>query len=197
VKFREIQDWIWAGTTAGGVTVAADHQLVRLEDGLLRAQMLRGLRFTSARVVRGDAVTVMDYPVPGPGHYVFKYSLSSHPDSWKSSRSYRAGMAFNNPLVAVNSLDEIAKKSLPPSRSFLSVSADNLVLSAVKKAERDDAIVLRFFEIEGAAVHAPILWLGQTPGFTEVDLLEDAAGSGERRALSMKAYEIKTIRLGN
>jgi alpha-mannosidase len=38
---------------------------------------------------------------------------------------------------------------LPESRSFLPFSAPNLVLSTMKKAEADDSVVLRAYDIEG------------------------------------------------
>src|SRR5262249_49939717 len=35
-KYRTIQDWVFAGTSQWGMAVAADHQLVKLENGLIR-----------------------------------------------------------------------------------------------------------------------------------------------------------------
>lgn len=126
--YRTIQDWVFAGTSDWGITLAADHQLVRLDDGLIRANMIRGQRYTSVKVVRGDEVTSIHFPAPG--HYVFRYWLSSAPGDWKAARSYRVGRAYNNPLIPVSVVDEISAKSLPPSHSFVSMKADNLILSA-------------------------------------------------------------------
>src|SRR5262249_28530724 len=84
-KYRDIQDWISAGTSEWGFTVAADHQLVRLDQDLIRAEMIRGLRFTTAKIVHGEEVTSMNFPPPG--RYVFKYSFSSGAGDRETARS--------------------------------------------------------------------------------------------------------------
>src|SRR5262249_10097862 len=131
LKYRQIQDWVSANTDNACLTIAVDHQLIRLDEGLIRGEMVRGLRFTSVRVVRGAEVTSLQYPPPGS--YVFKYSLSSAAGDWQATRSYQSGIAFNSPLILVSVVDGISSKSLPPTRSFCSLSGDNIVVSALKK----------------------------------------------------------------
>jgi alpha-mannosidase len=192
-KYRVIQDWVFAGAPEWGVTVAADHQLVKLEDGLIRANMIRGQRYTSAKIVRGDEVTSMHYPVKG--RYVFKYSLSSGPGDWKALRSYQFGMGFNQGLVPVEVVDEISSKSLPPTRSFCSVQGDNLVISALKKAEADRSVILRVYEIQGAKAETAVTFLGRQRDFRETNLLEQELSSEAQSTLRMNANEIKTLKL--
>lgn len=190
---RQIQDWLFAGNNDWGVTIAADHQLVRLNGNVIRGEMLRGTRFTSVKVVRGDDIGSMHYPPPGA--YQFRYSLSSGRGDWKTARSYRAGMDFNNPLIPVSVVDDVSGKSLPPSHSFCSLAGDNLVLSALKKSDLERAIVLRFYEIKGLRTQVPVEFLGKVRGFRETNLLEDNLGPGEEPVLSVNPYEIKTIKI--
>jgi alpha-mannosidase len=126
-KYRPIQDWVFAGNSEWGLTLAADHQLVKLEDGLIRANMIRGQRYTSAKIVRGDQITSIHFPAPG--HYQFRYSLSSATGDWRTAHSYQAGLNFNHPLIPVSVTDEISTKSLPPTYSFCSLQGDNLVIA--------------------------------------------------------------------
>src|SRR5262249_30391254 len=154
---RHIQNWIFAGNADWGVTVATGEQFMRLGEGVMRSQMLRGARFTSVKVVRGDSVGVMDYPPKGV--YTFRYSISSGRGDWRANKSYRAGMNFNSPLLPISVVDDISQKSLPPTQSFFSTESDTMVLSAVKKADTDDAIVLRMFETEGISARTPITFL--------------------------------------
>jgi alpha-mannosidase len=193
LESRHILNWIYAGDDQRGITIATGEQFVRLESGVLRGQMLRGPRFTSAKVVRGEAVTSMDYPPKGT--YTFRYSLSSGSGDWRAAKSYRRGMNFNSPLIPISVVDDISQKSLPPSQSFFSTESDTLVLSAIKKADTDDSIVLRVFEEEGAPVATPVTFLGRTRTFQETNLLEEAPGQVEQRRLAAKPYEIKTIKL--
>jgi hypothetical protein len=64
---------------------------------------------------------------------------------------------------------ELSNKQLPPVHSFCSLAGGNLVVSAVKKAERDGAIVLRVFEAEGAAAQTPVEFLGRKHAGISVD----------------------------
>jgi alpha-mannosidase len=190
---RIVHDWIHAGTAEWGLNLATDHQQVRMSEGVIRAEMLRGTRFTSVKVARGNEVTSMHYPPPGA--YVFHYSLSSAPGDWKASKAYRAGMNWNNPLLPVSVVDEISGKSLPPVHSFCSVKADNLVLSALKKADMGASVMLRVYEIEGAPVDTPVEFLGRPATFDEVNLLEEDSNPTPHTELRAGPYAIRTIKL--
>ena len=190
---RHIHDWIHAGDSEWGLTLAADHQFVRIGDDLIRAEMVRGTRFTSVKVVRGSEVTSLFYPPPGT--YVFRYSLSAGKGDWKSAKAYRAGMAFNNPLLPVSVVDAISQKSLPPTHSFVSVSGENMVVSTLKKAEGGPAVLVRMYEMEGAPAESPVEFLGRARRFREVNLLEEDRGQQDQQVLHASPHEIKTIRL--
>ena len=190
---RLVHDWVHAGTAEWGVTIASDHQQIRLGDGVIRAEIVRGTRFTSVKVVRGNEVTSLHYPPPGA--YVFRYSISSAPGDWKASKAYRTGMDWNNPLLPISVVDDVSKKTLPPTRSFCSVKAENLVISALKKADLGPAILLRGYEIEGSPVETPVEFLGQKVAFGEVNLLEEDLTQKSQQVLRGDPYSIKTIKL--
>jgi alpha-mannosidase len=192
-QVRHIHDWIHAGNSEWGLTIAANHQLMKIGDQVIRAEMLRGPRYTSVKVVRDQQVTSMQYPPSGT--YVFRYSLSSARGDWKAGKAYRAGMDFNNPLLPVSVADRISRKSLPPSRSFSALGAPNLVISAVKKSDLDSAILLRVYEIEGSQAETAVEFLGQKREFREVNLLEEDAGPAGQQLLKASPYAIKTIKL--
>jgi alpha-mannosidase len=193
-KYRTIQSWVFAGTSEWGLTVAADHQLLKIDDGVIAANMIRGQRYTSVRIVRGDEVSSIHFPAQGS--YVFRYSLSSGVGDWKAARSYQNGPSFNNPLIAVSEIDEISEKSLPPTYSFVSVSKPNLVLSAFKKSEADESLVVRFYEIAGTDTDDAVIVVGKSPEFRETNLLEeDLAKGADQKRIHFKPFEIKTVRL--
>jgi alpha-mannosidase len=52
-------------------------------------------------------------------------------------------MGLTNPLLPVSVVDGISRKALPPSKSFCSLTQDNLVLSALKKSDLDSSLLLR------------------------------------------------------
>jgi hypothetical protein len=190
---RIIHDWIHAGTAGWGLTIATDHQQVRLSEGVIRAEMLRGTRFTSVKVVRGEEVTSMHYPPPGA--YIFHYSLSSANGDWKAAKAYRIGMNWNNPLLPIPVVDAISRKTLPPTHSFCSLSQDTIVLSALKKADRGDSVLLRLYDIEGAPVETPIQFLGKQAAFTQVNLLEEESNSQLQQVVRGQPLSIITLKL--
>jgi alpha-mannosidase len=112
-----------------------------------------------------------------------------------AAKSYRAGMALNNPLLPVSAADELSQKSLPTNQSFCSFESDNLVVSALKKAESGPGVVLRVYEIEGSPAESKVDFLGQTRRLHEVNLLEEELSSGGQQTLKAGPYEIKTFKL--
>jgi hypothetical protein len=188
---RLIHDWIHAGATDGGLTIASDHQQFRLGENLICAEMVRGTRFVSVKVAHGDEITSLNYPPAGT--YVFRYSLSSAAGDWKASKAYQLGIGWNNPLLPISVADDVTGKSLPPTQSFCSVKPANLVLSALKKADRSSSIVLRVYEMEGAPAETPVEFLGRSPVFGEVNLLEEELSQEPQPMLRLGPYGIKTV----
>jgi alpha-mannosidase len=191
-RWRQIQDWIYAGTADWGLTVAADRQLMILGDGVIRAGMLRGT-YSAVGFTRAEKPILIQ--VPPAGKYVFRYSLSSGKGDWAALKPHRAGIAFSTPLIPVCAHDELASKSLPPTRSFCKLGADNLIVTALKKAEADGAVVLRVFETDGAKAETPIEFLGRKGAFRAANLLEEETRLAEERTLRVRPYEISTVRL--
>jgi hypothetical protein len=103
--------------------------------------------------------------------------LSEHRDQMR-----RVGMALNNPLIAVSPADDLSHKSLPPTRSFASVSADDVVISAVKKSDLDGSVILRMFETEGSLADVSVRFLDRE-AVREVNLLEEELASREQNVL--------------
>ncbi len=192
-QVRHIHDWIHAGSAEWGLTIAADHQLMKIEDGLIRAEMLRGPRYTSVKVVRDQQVTSMQYPPAGT--YVFRYSISAARGDWKAGKPYRIGMDLNNPLLPVSVVDRISSKPLPPSQSLASVDSPGLIISAIKKSDLDSSTLLRVYEIEGSPAETGINFLGQQRAFCEVNLLEEDAGPAGQRLLKAGPFAIRTVRI--
>ena len=191
--WRQIQDWVFAGTKEWGFTVSADHNLIEASNTAIKADMLRGTRFSPATTVR-NGQPILDVRPPA-GTYVFRYSFTSGKGDWSVGKSWRAGMAFSIPLIPVSSINTLSEKPLPPEESFLSLRADNLVVTAMKKADVGRAIVVRAFEIEGNPAESSILFLGQEHDFRQTNLLEEDLPPGEQRNLHIQPYEVDTLKL--
>jgi alpha-mannosidase len=189
---RHIQNWLRSDENGWGVTLAADHQQIRLDVPTVRAEMVRGTRFTSVKVVRDGQASGQQYPPAGT--YVFRYSVSSAPGDWRVARAWQAGMNFTNPLLPVSVVDTISRKTLPSSQSFFSSDQSGLVLSALKKADRDSGLIFRVYDMSGESGFTPIRLMGRPVDFTRTDLLEDDSGPPAASSLKLRPYGIETLK---
>jgi len=137
-------------------------------------------------------------PTPDRGTHRMTYSLYPHKGDWRCANTVRRGYELNQPLIG-----RVTGKhtgTLPKSKSFVWVSEPNLIVTAFKKAEDDDSLVLRFYETLGRACRAKIALGVKARYAVETDLMERPTG----RTISLKnggfavdvaAYEIKTFKL--
>jgi alpha-mannosidase len=81
------------------------------------------------------------------GDHSYRFSLTSHKPGWK--QAYRPGIESNHPLYAAVDIAKNANAYLPAEKSFFDLSAENVLISTIKKCEDDDSVVVRVYEIEG------------------------------------------------
>ena len=86
-------------------------------------------------------------PVADMGHQHFRYALYPHAGTWKEAMTMRHGWEYNYPLQAF--VATAHPGTLPPSHSFISVAPENVVLTAVKKAEDAKSLIFRAYEWAG------------------------------------------------
>src|SRR5579863_4277759 len=100
-------------------------------------------------VLRLSLLRSPEWPDPhaDEGHHEFTYSLYPHGGSWKKAFTIRRGYELNYKLVS--HLVEKHQGSFPGEHSFLQTQADNIIVTALKKAEDDNALVLRYYEWAG------------------------------------------------
>jgi alpha-mannosidase len=149
-------------------------------------------------------LTLLRSPVaPDPnadrGHQHFSYSLYPHGKTWKEALTVRHGYEFNYDLQAMQV--EAHSGNLPLEHSFVAVKESNVVLTAIKKAEDSDGLILRLYEWAGkdgaVEVHIPT---GATSA-TLTNLMEKSEGaaltidSSDRISVPVHPFEIVTVRV--
>jgi alpha-mannosidase len=137
-------------------------------------------------------------PEADMGHHHFHYALYPHAGTWKDALTVRHGYEYNYPLTAVVTTAHAG--SLPAAHSFAAVGPENVVLTAVKKAEDAKGLIFRAYEWAGkdstVEFHVPA---GAT-GATVTNMQETPEGSalsvtGDVVKAPIKPYEILTIRV--
>jgi len=137
-------------------------------------------------------------PQADRGHHQFSYSLYPHAGDWKRALTVRRGYEFNYRLRALQV--EAHEGLLPAQQSFVELQGNNVVLTALKKAQDGDGLVMRFYEWAGqnGEVHIRL-----PQGFTKAqitNLLEDSQGAplalaGDQITVPVHPYEIVSVRL--
>ena len=114
------------------------------------------------------------------GHHHFHYALYPHAGTWKEALTVRHGWEYNYPLTAV--VTTAHPGALPADHSFASVTPDNVVLTAVKKAEDANGIIFRCYEWAGKDATVEFHVPPGATGATVTNMMENPEGSPlERR----------------
>ena len=141
-------------------------------------------------------------PEADMGHHHFHYALYPHAGTWKDALTVRHGYEYNYPLTAV--VTTAHPGTLPPEHSFASVEPENVVLTAVKKAEDANGLIFRVYEWAGkdstvefnvppGATAATVTNLMETPEGDPLSVTHEAAGDLVKAPIH--PYEILTIRV--
>jgi alpha-mannosidase len=141
-----------------------------------------------------------DYWATQKGDHRYRMSLMPHEGDWRLR--YREAWGFNYRLTAfVGPLGGgTGAETRPASAQFLRLEPSNLILTALKKAEDDDHLVLRFYEAEGNESQARIQLSKPVSQAWRTSLIEDQqeplrpAADGSL-ALSVKPWEIVTLKV--
>ena len=155
-------------------------------------------------VLRLSLLRSPEWPDPhaDEGHHEFTYSLYPHDGNWRDALTVRRGYELNYQLMAVPSQKH--QGSLPGEHSFVRAEPDNIVLTAIKKSEDDDSLVLRFYEWAGREADVKLQLPAGAQSASETDLMERSLANPPTQDLVVrngavtvhtKPYEIKTLKV--
>ncbi|CAH0346492.1 alpha-mannosidase [Bacillus sp. CECT 9360] len=122
------------------------------------------------------------------GEHQFTYSLLPHNGSWYEGGTVQQAWALNNPLTYTEGYSERV--------SLFSVSAQNVIVDAVKKREDSDEVIIRMHEFTGARGKVEVTSELNILSWQECDLMERSIEEKEENQsfeFDIKPYEIKTF----
>jgi len=140
---RGIENWISASGNGFGLTlsssvVAMDY--VDPTDKNLKNTILQPVLLASRRSCHGEG---NDYHQTG--NHSFSFSITSHKPGW--NHGVRFGKETNEGLFAVLNPEKYAHAPLNESLSFMQVEPEHVIVSALKKAENEDGLVVRLYNL--------------------------------------------------
>jgi len=85
------------------------------------------------------------------GEQVFEYSIIPHGNNLIKDKIQQKAHDFNSPLKAVHVINKSGNLD-PQGNSFFKLDSDMLIISAIKKCELDESLILRFHNISNEMV---------------------------------------------
>jgi len=132
------------------------------------------------------------------GRHDVLYALYGHQGDWRSANTNQQALRLNQPLLAFQTIKHAG--SLGRTFSFITLSHDNIMISALKKAENSDEIIVRVVETGGQSVKkATMGFAGLIMSAREVNGVEEEAGAAQvkdgRLVFDLTPYSLKTFAL--
>jgi alpha-mannosidase len=174
-----------------GVTVVNDSKYGYSVDGnMLRIDLLRS--------------SYDPDPLPELGQHTIRFAVIPHVGAWSVSDATREGYNFNLPFNVVGA--GLQEGSLPAQGGYIDILTPNIMVSALKKAEDSDALIIRLYEMEGKATAAKVridyALLPKNCKAVETDALEQPLSQssaeihGDVLRVSIPAFGMTTVKLG-
>lgn len=130
-------------------------------------------------------------PVQDQGEHKFTYSILPHKGDFVEANTVKEAYSLNQPLRAING--ELSKNSKAKLFNF---NDSYVLVDAIKKAEDDNMVVLRFHEYSGSNQEVKITSDYDIKGWMETNLMEkplEELRLENEINISVKPYEIKTL----
>ncbi len=139
-------------------------------------------------------------PLPEIGEHEVHLAVRARGSDLPVDALVAAGAAVNHPLQVIST--DAHDGTLPTAAAGVTVEPANVVLSSIRKAHDEDALILHLYDTAGQQTRATVRFgelLGRPDKATEVDLLErmkddcTAAVDGEAVSVTVPAHGITAV----
>lgn len=132
------------------------------------------------------------------GFHTFTYSIVGHKDSYVDANTVWKAEVLNQPLKAF--VVKKHKGTLGRRFSFLQTSSNQLMVKALKKAEKSEDYVVRLYEMNGQeARKVELSFAGEIQDAAELNGMEDVIGKaavdGNKLIVNASPFSMKTFRV--
>ncbi|UCD56441.1 MAG: hypothetical protein JSV16_11465 [Candidatus Hydrogenedentota bacterium] len=184
-KLRGMQDWLCFENEGRGLAVATRWPIV---DFTIVPSFLLMWTNDSSGFFFGERYRQV-------GKHSFSFSLTSYDGTWLENRIHLWGRQWAKPLLTFAGNEAPTEES----HSYVSVDRDNIIISAFKKSEDDDALTVRLYEVAGKKTAARLQLSFAIKGARVTNLIETTskrlASQGNSVKLSFRPFEVKTVKL--
>ncbi|MGE5551740.1 MAG: glycoside hydrolase family 38 C-terminal domain-containing protein [Bacteroidota bacterium] len=170
---------------------ARNYSVSLLNKGLIAHRLTKGVLYLS--LLRSPEIPVYIFDFEGArdkGRHCFEYCITSARGGLKEGRIVQRGLELNTQFMTYPANPK--EGSLASKHSFLKNKSPNVIVSALKKAEKSDRMIIRMYEAYGETVTDALEGLGDR-AVMETNLLEETSVAVP--AITLKPFEIKTFKV--
>ena len=192
---RTMVDWVDASGDQFGATISSSVIAFDYLDPTANPTtktLIQPILFASRKSCHSEG---NDYIQLGDHH--FSFSLYIHETGWKNG--FHEGKQAQNKLYSVLDPVRALNKTLPEKQSFLSTDGDLLLLTAFKKSEDDNSLIIRMVEMNGSEQKIGLQLFAPVEKLYKANLIEgdekDTGQSGKDFRLDIGHNSIETYKL--
>ncbi|KGE16317.1 alpha-mannosidase [Paenibacillus wynnii] len=183
--------WDWARFESVG------HQWADLSDKGYGVSLLNDSKYgydIKSNVLRLTLIKSATHPDPhaDQGLHRFTYALLPHQGDWLAGQTVKQAWMLNAPIRYTKG------RADQTSRSMFALSSDTAMISAVKKAEDSDCVIVRIHDYSGSVNTLELTSGLQIHGWRETNLMEKPQGELIKDtpiSFVLEPYEIKTFEI--
>ena len=127
----------------------------------------------------------------------FEYCIIPHSGTWLEAEIHRSAKEF---IVPVVSYEEVPHRGTIPSvTSYMSIEPEEVMVTAFKKAENDDAVIVRVFNVSGKSIEARLKFFRHVEEAWIVDFNEESISKAKHEGnlvnIELRPHEIVTVKV--
>lgn len=166
---RECGDWFSASSEGVNVTIASSVSVFGFNDPTddpVPYTVLQPILLASRRSCHYAGNHYLQ-----AGNHSYTFTFHSSAGDWKSAN--RAASGDVSPFYVIVAPKTNPEGSLAESGSFINCTASNLIISAVKKCDDDQSLIIRCYDIEGRDTRAVLQLPGMIRQGLQTNIIEE------------------------
>ncbi|MBI5481948.1 MAG: hypothetical protein HY906_24045 [Deltaproteobacteria bacterium] len=189
----------FSGADAGLGLLTDSRYLFHVSQGTLRLGLVR----SAPQNQTPDWIWDQTHPYGDPpaftdgGVHRLRFAIFPHGPGWVQAGVHERGEAFSSPLLPLSAGRHPG--TIPPRAALLGVEPSTVMVSAVKQAEDGDALILRVYNLLGAATTATVTLPAASTAVDRADLMEwsftPTGHSGRTLSIPLGPYAVETLRI--
>lgn len=126
----------------------------------------------------------------------FRYGIYAHENRWDDCDTVKESFRENIPLKAVFSENGNSERG---EYSFITLSDEKVMIDAIKPAEDDNGVIIRFYETSAHSGNVTVSLPESISRISECNMMEDNIGEiphkGNEFSFDIRPFEVKTFRI--